>query len=91
MSILNVAIIYFPLVLPFLIFQRVNATYMPVTDKLAFRLANLSEDALKAEVTQVFRNIYGNDIPEPSRIISMPWGTNPFFLGSYSNIRPGGK
>ena len=69
--------------------RGVNATALHVTDSLALRLTTLSDDAIKAEIMPVFRSIYGNDVPEPNRIISMPWGTDPSFLGSYSNSRPG--
>ncbi len=82
---------YFPIIQTLSQSRGVNATAMHVVADQAFRLAALSEDALKAEVTQVFRNIYGDDVPEPNRIVNMPWGTDPHFLGSYSNIRTGGN
>ncbi len=82
---------YFPIIQPVPQSRGVNATAMPVVADLAYRLAALSEDALKAEVTQVFRSIYGDGVPEPNRIVSMAWGTDPSFLGSYSSIRTGGS
>ncbi len=69
---------YFPIIQPVPQSRGVNATAMPVVADQAYRLAALSEDALKAEVTQVFRSIYGDGV-EPNRIVSMAWGTSiPF-------------
>ena len=38
----------------------------------------------------MFRNIYGNNVPEPSHIVRMSWGSDPLFQGAFSNVRPGG-
>ena len=81
---------YFPVVIPVHESFGVNATAVHVTDELAFRLARLSDDDVIAEITQVLRNIYGNNVPTARNIIRMSWGTDPLFLGSYSNVRPGG-
>ena len=70
--------------------RGVNATLLSLTEDISRRVDSLSDDDLKEEITQVFRNIYGNNIPEPNRIVRMLWGTDPFFQGAYSNVRPGG-
>lgn len=67
-----------------------NATVLHITDTLVSRLAGVSDEALKQEVTQLHRNIYGDNVPEPSRILHMPWLNNSLFLGSFPNILPGG-
>lgn len=69
----------------------VNATAMHVAEDLAIRLTSLSDDDLKAEITEVFRGIYGDNVTEPNRVLTMRWGTDPSFLGSYSNVRIGGS
>ncbi len=65
---------YFPVIHTLQQSHEVNATAMHVVDDQAFRLA-----ALKAEVTQVFRSIYGDGVPEPNQIVSMAWGTDSSF------------
>lgn len=82
---------YFPVIVNVPPAYGVNATAMHVNEEVAVRLAGLSEDDLRAEVTQVFRSIYGDSVPEPNRVVSRFFGSDPLFLGSYSNVRPGGK
>ena len=81
---------YFPLIL--VLPQSFGATIVfHVTDDEALRLATLSEDTLKTEIFQVLRSIYGDNATEPNRVLMMPWATDPHFLGSFSNTRPGGQ
>ena len=67
-----------------------NATSLPVTGDTAFRLAGMTDEQLRTEVGTIFRNIYGNNATDPTAIVSMRWGLDPFFMGSYSNVKPGG-
>lgn len=81
---------YFPVIIPVHESFGVNATAVHVTGELAFRLAGMSDNDVIAEIAQVLRNIYGSNVPAARNIIRMSWGTNPLFLGSYSNVRPDG-
>lgn len=49
---------------------------------------NIGED-ISQQITQLFRSIYGDSVPEPSTVIYHDWLANPYFMGSYSNPRPG--
>ena len=63
---------------------------MHITADLAYRMARPSDEEVKAEVTEVLCGIYGPDVPQPNKIVSMPWGLDESFLGSFSYSHPGG-
>ena len=49
---------------------------MHVTEEQAIRLTSLGEDALIAEITQVFCGIYGDSVPESLLFLGQP--VHPF-------------
>jgi polyamine oxidase len=48
-----------------------------------------SDEQTKAEVMEVLRSMFGNDIPDPIDFMYPRWSTEPWAYGSYSNWPPG--
>ncbi|KHN75189.1 Spermine oxidase [Toxocara canis] len=49
----------------------------------------LNDDEIAEQVTNHFREMFGNDsIPKPKRIMRKQWNNDDLFLGSYSYITP---
>jgi len=49
------------------------------------RVHRLSKDAVKNELFQVLKSMYGDAAVEPEDILIPDWHTNPLFFGAYSN------
>lgn len=49
-----------------------------------FELEKLSDAQIQSQVMQTLRTIYGNDIPEPKRMVVTRWSQNPYSYGAYS-------
>ncbi|KAF7727715.1 hypothetical protein EC973_007272 [Apophysomyces ossiformis] len=55
------------------------------TYKDSERIEHMTDSDIQREIVQVLRNMFGQDIPEPSAILVPRWHSNPLFRGSYSN------
>lgn len=53
-------------------------------------LEALDDTAVVAQAMQTLRTLFGEDIPEPVGFVRTRWGRDPFALGSYSHLAPGG-
>ncbi|WKZ38001.1 MAG: FAD-dependent oxidoreductase [Anaerolineales bacterium] len=53
-----------------------------------FALEDLSDDEIRAEAMATLRVMFGNNIPEPERMLVTRWGKDPFAFGAYSHIPP---
>lgn len=51
----------------------------------AHRVVSQDVAKTKEEIMGVLRNIYGSDIPDPTRIVCTGWSKDPNFYGSYTN------
>ena len=60
-----------------------------VTQYEADRLLTLTDAEIQAEAMEALRNMYGEVIPEPLGIVVPRFGSDPFFMGTYSNWPPG--
>ena len=49
------------------------------------RVATLTKDQIKDEITEVLKNMYGDKAEAPEDILVPDWHHNKLFLGSYSN------
>ncbi len=56
----------------------------------AVSLEALDDTAVVAQAMQTLRTLFGEDIPEPVGFVRTRWGRDPFALGSYSHLAPGG-
>lgn len=54
-------------------------------DVLAREYENLSDEDIQAQAMVVLREMYGNDIPDPTDILVPRWTHDPLYRGSYSN------
>ena len=54
-------------------------------EREAFRVTALSEEQIKEEMMSVLRQIYGNDIPDATGVLTERWSHNPLFYGSFTN------
>ncbi|KAI8339831.1 hypothetical protein BD560DRAFT_412543 [Blakeslea trispora] len=59
--------------------------FVTVTQDMAHRVEAMEDDQVKAEIMQVLKRMYGDNIPEPSDFVFPRWHSNPLFRGSYSN------
>lgn len=50
----------------------------------AQKVEAMNEAALRADVTAVLRDMFGNAVPEPNAFARHSWSTDPFALGAYS-------
>ena len=66
-----------------------NVLHITLTGETADRVALQNETDTKAELVQVLRGIYGSSVPEPTNLILSEWLTDPYVLGSFSNIPVG--
>ncbi|KAI6658547.1 Polyamine oxidase-like [Oopsacas minuta] len=79
---------YFPLFLSENLFlpDGNNVLQITTTGEIATRLLLQNENETINELVQVLRSIYGSNVTEPTAFIQSTWYTDPYFLGSYSNI-----
>ena len=63
-----------------------NLLHITLTGQMANRVVRQSHNATSAEIVRVLRNIYGDQVPEPTRLVVAAWETDPLFHGSYSNF-----
>ena len=82
---------YFPLFISQNIFlpPGSNILHITLTGEIADRVTLQNETDTKAELVEVLRGIYGNSVPEPTNFILIDWLTDPYVLGSFSNIPVG--
>ena len=66
-----------------------NILHITLTGEIADRVALQNKNDTKTELVQVLRGIYGPGVPEPTNIIMSEWLTDPYVLGSFSNIPVG--
>lgn len=52
-------------------------------------LESLSEKEIAQQVMKLLRRIYGNNIPNPEKILRTQWTRDPFSLGAYSYVPVG--
>jgi polyamine oxidase len=43
----------------------------------------MSDEAIKEEVTEVVRSMYGNDVKPPTHIYVPRWHSDPLYRGTY--------
>lgn len=58
--------------------------YAPKADQM-------SDDAMKADALEVLRGVWGDAVPEPTRMLATHWATDPETLGAYAYPTPGGR
>ena len=82
---------YFPLVIPLQFFNKsqLNVTVLAVTNSLADRIVQQNLSTTVEEITQVFRGIYGPNVPPPIQVLFNDFRNNPLFLGSFTNLHVG--
>ncbi|KAL9252012.1 Polyamine oxidase 1-like protein [Drosera capensis] len=62
-----------------------NILFVVMTHEESARIEQQSNNETIAEVMQVLRKMFGDDIPEPSRIFVPRWKSDRFYRGAYSN------
>ncbi|KAI9307424.1 hypothetical protein BJ944DRAFT_255002 [Cunninghamella echinulata] len=62
-----------------------NIFMVTVTQDYAYAVESMTDEEVKDELMAVLRDMYGNDIPEPTDMKFPRWHSNPLFRGSYSN------
>lgn len=55
----------------------------------ALELEEMSDEAIVGAAMDVFRAMFGANIPDPESIHITRWASDPYALGSYSHIPPG--
>ncbi|CAM2803107.1 Monoamine oxidase [Legionella steigerwaltii] len=60
-----------------------------VSGDFARDLENKSDAEIIQSVMKRLRDVYGDNIPEPTAHVITRWGKDPFSVGAYSSIRPG--
>jgi monoamine oxidase len=50
----------------------------------------MSKSDAVADMMDVLRSVFGRDVPEPVDAIKSRWSQDPFTLGAYSFVQPGG-
>ena len=63
-----------------------NVLQITTTGEIADRLLLQPENETINEIVQVLRSIYGGNVTEPTAFLRSEWLTDPYTLGSYSNI-----
>ena len=63
-----------------------NVLQITATGEIADRLFLQPENDTINEIVQVLRGIYGSNVTEPMAFLRSEWLTDPYTLGSYSNI-----
>jgi monoamine oxidase len=58
---------------------------------VAAQLETLTDDEIVDSALVALRTIFGRHVPPPSAAIVTRWRSDPFTLGAYSSIRPGGS
>lgn len=62
-----------------------NVLLVTVTDEESRRIEQQKDSETKAEVMEVLREMFGNNIPEATDILVPRWWSNRFYKGSFSN------
>ncbi|GAB4845650.1 hypothetical protein Ancab_039051 [Ancistrocladus abbreviatus] len=62
-----------------------NILFVVVTDEESTRIEQQPDNQTMAEAKDVLRKMFGDEIPEPSKIWVPRWKTNRFYRGAYSN------
>lgn len=62
-----------------------NIFFVTVTQDMSYKVEAMTDKEVQDELMDVLRQMYGDDIPEPTDILFPRWHTNPLFRGSYSN------
>ncbi|KAG2173264.1 hypothetical protein INT43_004638 [Umbelopsis isabellina] len=62
-----------------------NIFYVTLTQDQAYRIEAMSDEDIKAEVTEVVRGMYGKHINPPVDMFVPRWHSDPLFRGTYSN------
>lgn len=57
--------------------------YAPVADRM-------TDDEMVADAMEVLRNVWEDDVGEPTQVLATHWSTDPYALGAYAYPRPGG-
>lgn len=74
-------------------FNVSNTTGLPCLIALmagdaGFDTEHTSNDVLVAEATDILRNVFGKDVPQPVEAVVTRWGSDRFARGSYSSAAP---
>ncbi|KAI3980452.1 hypothetical protein MKX01_038624 [Papaver californicum] len=62
-----------------------NCLLVTVTDDESRRIEQQSDSKTKAEIMEVLRNMFGDDIPEATDILVPRWWSDKFYMGCFSN------
>lgn len=62
-----------------------NILFVTVTADESRRVEQLTDEAIEAEIMDVLKKMFGDNIPNPEDILVPRWGLNRFYKGSYSN------
>jgi polyamine oxidase len=63
--------------------------FVTVVGDETLRVDQMDDDAVKSEVMDVLRQMFGPEIPEPTDFYFPRWSTTDWAYGSYSNMPPG--
>ncbi|KAF2396381.1 amine oxidase [Trichodelitschia bisporula] len=70
-------------------FPGSHILFVTVTQREAYRVERQSEEATKAQVMEVLRNMFPKEtVPDPIAFAYPRWSTTPWAYGSYSNWPP---
>ncbi|GLJ36650.1 hypothetical protein SUGI_0737340 [Cryptomeria japonica] len=62
-----------------------NLLVVTVLDEEARRIEQQPKEETKAEIMEILRKMFGNDIPEMTDILIPKWGQDRFYKGTFSN------
>jgi len=65
--------------------ENYNVLMVTMTGPQGMRIAQQTNDKIKAEAMEVLKFMFGVDIPDPTDMYLPRWNDDPLFRGSYSN------
>ena len=66
-----------------------NILLVTATGDEAQRIQHQSVAQTQSEIMEILRRVYGADVPDPVDIYYPRWCTDPFFMGSWTNMHVG--
>jgi monoamine oxidase len=74
----------YPYFLNYRTFSDINCLVTFGFGNYGLTLESLTDAQIKDEVLVTLRKIFGNDVPEPKRVVVTRWNNDPFSYGAYS-------
>ncbi|KAF2314692.1 hypothetical protein GH714_030041 [Hevea brasiliensis] len=62
-----------------------NILFVTVTADESRRIEQLPDEEIEAEIMEILKKLFGDNIPKPESILVPRWGLDKFYKGSYSN------